>query len=52
MAFAGRSDKKENITAAIAANIWMSSEKGAKSGLPDETLNFIVLDCAVRPDTI
>ena len=48
MAFAGRSDKKENITAAIAANIWVSNEKGAKTALGDESLQFIVLDCSVR----
>lgn len=48
MAFAGKSDKKENVTAAITANIWMSNEKSAKSALPDETLNYIVLDCLVR----
>ena len=47
MAFAGKSDKRENITAAIAANIWMSNEKGTKVALPDETLQFVVLDCAV-----
>ena len=44
MAFAGKSDKKENVTAAIAANIWMSHERGGRTALPDETLNFIVLD--------
>lgn len=47
MAFAGKSDKKENVTAAITANIWMSNEKSAKGSLPDETLNYIVLDCMV-----
>lgn len=47
MAFAGKSDKKENVTAAITANIWMSNEKSAKGSLPDETLNYIVLDCLV-----
>ena len=47
MAFAGKSDKKENVTAAITANIWMSNEKSAKGALPDETLNYIVLDCLV-----
>ena len=47
MAFAGKSDKKENITAAIAANIWMSNERGARVALPDEKLQFIVLDCLV-----
>ena len=47
MAFAGKSDKKENVTAAIAANIWMSHERGGKTALPDETLNYIVLDCLV-----
>ena len=47
MAFAGKSDKKENVTAAIAANIWMSHERGGHTALPDETLNFIVLDCLV-----
>ncbi|KAL5473237.1 hypothetical protein EMCRGX_G027694 [Ephydatia muelleri] len=44
MAYAGKSDKKETVTAAIAANIWMSNERGAYSGqLAD--LTFIVLDC-------
>lgn len=47
MAFAGKSDKKENVTAAIAANIWMSHERGGRTALPDESLNFIVLDCLV-----
>lgn len=47
MAFAGKSDKKENVTAAITANIWMSNEKSAKGALPEETLNYIVLDCLV-----
>ena len=48
MAFAGKSDKKENVTAAIAANIWMSNERSAKGGLPDETLDYIAMDCLVR----
>ena len=48
MAFAGKSEKKETITAAIAANIWMSNERGAKTALPDETLQYIVLDCQVH----
>ena len=47
MAFTGKSDKKENVTAAIAANIWMSHERGGRTALPDETLNFVVLDCLV-----
>ena len=47
MAFAGKSDKKENVTAAIAANIWMSNERSAKGALPDETLDYIALDCLV-----
>ena len=47
MAFAGKSDKKENITAAVAANIWMSNEKSAKSVFQDENLLFIVMDCEV-----
>ena len=47
MAFAGKSERKENVTAAIAANIWMSNERGAKNAFPEETLNFIVLDCLV-----
>ena len=47
MAYAGKSDKKENVTAAIAANIWMSHERGGRTALPDETLNYIVLDCLV-----
>jgi len=48
MAFAGRSERKENVTAAIAANIWMSNERGAKTAFPDELLDYIVLDCEVR----
>ncbi len=47
MAFAGKSDKKENVTAAITANIWMSNEKSAKGALQEETLNYMVLDCLV-----
>lgn len=47
MAYAGKSDKKENVTAAIAANIWMSHERGGRTALPDESLNYIVLDCLV-----
>ena len=47
MAFAGKSDKKENVTAAIAANIWMTHERGARTALPDETLGYIVMDCLV-----
>ncbi len=48
MAFAGKTERKENVTAAIAANIWMSNERGAKNAFPDEPLNYIVLDCLVR----
>ncbi len=50
MAFSGRSDKKETITAAISANIWMSNEKVAKGTWPDEILNYMVLDCSVREE--
>ena len=52
MAFAGKSDKKENVTAAIAANIWMSHERGGRIALPDETLNYIVLDCLVSLESL
>lgn len=52
MAFAGKSDKKENVTAAITANIWMSNKKSASSALPEETLNYIVLDCLVKSPSI
>ncbi|CAI8024726.1 Ragulator complex protein LAMTOR2 [Geodia barretti] len=45
MAFAGKCDKKENITAAVAANIWMSNAKSAKSAFQDEGLQYIVMDC-------
>lgn len=48
MAFAGKSDKKEKITAAVAANIWVSNEKSVKYALQDEHLQFIVLDCQVH----
>ncbi len=51
MAFAGKSDKKENVTAAIAANIWMSNERSAKGALPDEPLDYIALDCMVGSGT-
>ncbi len=47
MAFAGKTERKENVTAAIAANIWMSNERGARNAFPDEPLDFIVLDCLV-----
>ena len=47
MAFAGKCDKKENITAAVAANIWMSNEKSARSAFLDESLQYIVMDCEV-----
>ena len=47
MAFAGKCDKKENITAAVAANIWMSNAKSAKSAFQDEGLQYIVMDCEV-----
>ena len=47
MAFAGKSDRKENITAAVAANIWMSNEKCATSAFQDEKLQYIVMDCEV-----
>ncbi len=47
MAFAGKTERKENVTAAIAANIWMSNERGTKNAFPDEELNYIVLDCLV-----
>jgi hypothetical protein len=48
MAFAGKCDKKENITAAVAANIWMSNAKSAKSAFQDEGLQYIVMDCEVH----
>ena len=47
MAYAGKCDKKENITAAVAANIWMSNEKSARSAFQDENLQYIVMDCEV-----
>ena len=47
MAYAGKCDKKENITAAVAANIWMSNEKSAQSAFQDENLQYIVMDCEV-----
>ncbi len=50
MAFAGKSDKKENVTAAITANVWMSNERSARGALPDEKLSYIVLDCLVKGD--
>ena len=48
MAFAGRSEKKEHVTAAIAANIWMSYEKNSRVAIDDKSLELIVLNCEVR----
>ena len=47
MAFAGKSEKKEHVTAAIAANIWMSYENNSKAATEDAPLNLIVLNCEV-----
>ena len=47
MAFAGKSEKKEHVTAAIAANIWMSFEKNSRDAMDDESLEVIVLNCEV-----
>ena len=47
MAFAGKSEKKEHVTAAIAANIWMSYENNSKAAMEDDPLNLIVLNCEV-----
>ena len=47
MAFAGRSEKKEHVTAAIAANIWMSFEKNSRAAMDEESLDVIVLECEV-----
>ena len=43
--FAGRSEKKEHVTAAIAANIWMSYEKNSRVAIDDKSLELIVLNC-------
>ena len=48
MAFAGKSEKKEHVTAAIAANIWMSYEKNSKLSVEEGgDLKMIVLNCDV-----
>ena len=47
MAFAGKSEKKEYVTAAIAANIWMSYENNSKAAMEDDSLKIIVLNCEV-----
>lgn len=47
MAFAGKSEKKEHVTAAIAANIWMSYENNSKVAMEDDSLKLIVLNCDV-----
>lgn len=48
MAFAGKSEKKEHVTAAIAANIWMSYEKNSKLSVEEGgDLKMIVLNCEV-----
>lgn len=48
MAFAGKSEKKENVTAAIAANIWMSYEKNSRAAVEEESMDIIILNCNVR----
>lgn len=48
MAYAGKSEKKEHITAAIAANIWMSYEKNSREAMEDEPMQLIVMECEVR----
>lgn len=48
MAYAGKSEKKEHVTAAIAANIWMSYDKNAGAAMEDKPLELIVLQCEVR----
>ena len=48
MAFAGKSEKKEHVTAAIAANIWMSYDKNSNAAMEDKPLELIVLQCEVR----
>ncbi|XP_003382796.1 PREDICTED: ragulator complex protein LAMTOR2-like [Amphimedon queenslandica] len=45
MAFAGKSEKKEHVTAAIAANIWMSYDKNSNATMEDKPLELIVLQC-------
>ena len=47
MAYAGKSEKKEHVTAAIAANIWMSYDKNARAAMEDKPLQLIVLHCEV-----
>ena len=47
MAYAGKSEKKEHVTAAIAANIWMSYDKNARTAMEDKPLQLIVLHCEV-----
>ena len=48
IAYAGKSEKKEHITAAIAANIWMSYEKNSREAMEDEPMQLIVMECEVR----
>lgn len=48
MAFAGKSEKKEHVTAAIAANIWMSYDKNSRAAMDDNPLELIVLKCEVK----
>jgi predicted regulator of Ras-like GTPase activity (Roadblock/LC7/MglB family) len=45
MAYAGKSEKKEHITAAIAANIWMSYDKNSRDVMDGQPLHTIVLHC-------
>ena len=48
IAYAGKSEKKEHITAAIAANIWMSYEKNSREPMEDEPMQLIVMECEVK----
>lgn len=47
MAFAGKSEKKEHVTAAIASNIWMSYDKNSRVAMDEEVMDVIVLNCDV-----
>uniref|UniRef100_A0A915KXV5 Roadblock/LAMTOR2 domain-containing protein n=1 Tax=Romanomermis culicivorax TaxID=13658 RepID=A0A915KXV5_ROMCU len=45
LAYAGNSDIKANITAAMASNLFQCYEKNGQESFREEKLRFLILDC-------
>lgn len=52
LAYSGYGDKDARVTGAIASNIWSLYDKSAKTAFHDDKLQYIILDCMVRDDSI